>query len=218
MKKIFIFLLATLMILSATACGNDAEEELENGVVDEVEDGVESRTTTLEPVPTIIAAINANTFSSLRLDMSAYEVAQFLGSPTDEASTDMGDVEMVMQKWIGDNYNYISAMFISDALVSFSQFGLESVQEPYSLPISSGGINEESFAVIRNGMTLEDVVYIIGEEPFGGVVQGGAVVELEGLNTIMFSWSTTGDTVISISVFIEDGRVVSTSLMLLESL
>ncbi|MCW5959710.1 MAG: DUF3862 domain-containing protein [Pyrinomonadaceae bacterium] len=144
------------------------------GMLGKKEEKVEIPTNTAEstPVAKDSPAKSTDSSSSSSLSMEKYEeikngmsydeVAKVLGSPGEETrSSTVGKIELKSYKWEGDKYQRVYVNFRDGKVNSKSQSGLS------GSTVSKDGdadITKAKYDQIKNDMSYEEVVKIIGSE------------------------------------------------------
>ncbi len=125
-------------------------------------------TTTTDPTPKITTSssdsgeLTMANYEKITNDMTYDEVVKLLGSKGEETrSSTIGKIEMKSYKWEGDNYKRILVNFRDDKVNSKSQSGLS------GSTLSKDGdanLSMDKYNQIKNGMSYEEVVKIIGSQ------------------------------------------------------
>jgi outer membrane protein assembly factor BamE (lipoprotein component of BamABCDE complex) len=150
--------------------------------------------------------VNAENFAFLRLGMSVDEVLAIISvEPNIEVRNEIRNVQTVSFTWYCDRfYNEIGVSFADDSMHHFYQHRLESVEAGHIATVSGGGVNDETFSVIRNGMSIAEVLEIIGEAPD----DENTVETIIGVFT--YKWWSDGD--ITMNVDFADDLVTNTRI------
>lgn len=101
-------------------------------------------------------------YQKIKNGMSYQQVVELLGSGGEETrSSTIGKIELKSYKWEGDNYKRVYVNFRDDKVNSKTQTGLSGAS------VSKDGgaaISMAKYEQLKNGMTYQDVVKIIGSE------------------------------------------------------
>ena len=187
--------------------GDYPQEEQEN-THDYTSEPTESAEYTEQPTESAgdETGVTAGAFSSLRMGMTIDEVQNIIGvAPMSETTSEIMGTTSTLITWSGAGFSSISVTFTNGYASLLMQMGLESTPQP-----GSHGITHESFAMIRNGMDVDEVQRIIG------VLQSSITeVDVFGTSSTTILWSSSDFS--SITVTFTNGSVTSTMQMGLEA-
>jgi len=153
--------------------------------------------------------VTGEAFALLRNGMSIAEVQEIIGvTPFSETNTEMLGTTTTIIMWVGSGFSSITVMFTNGSASSISQMGLQVEPHQGEAPptIAAGGVNAETFALLRNGMSISEVQEIIGVAP-----SSESTTELLGTTTTMIMWIGSGFS--SITVIFTNGYASSISQM-----
>ena len=108
------------------------------------------------------ASLSMEKYEKIKNGMSYEEVAEILGSKGSETrSSTIGKIELKSYKWEGDKYQRIYVNFRDDKVNTKSQSGLSNSA---SKKDGDADITMDKYTQIKNDMSYEDVVKLIGSE------------------------------------------------------
>ena len=212
LSSLLIFGMAFLISCSEEADGTIIQAEY-NGTVSMDNDTADNEDIAEDistPYKNIAGGVNIETFALLRNGMSVDEVQEIIGvTSSSEDTSEMMGITTTIKIWTGDNFESIMVMFTDGYTTSTTQMYLQSVSQTESSAILAddiGGLNEETFALLRNGMSISQVKDIVGVP-----ATSEATTEILGISSTMIMW--VGDNLNYIAVTFTDGYVTSTSQM-----
>ena len=146
--------------------------------------------------------VSAETFMSLNVGMSMDEVRAIMEvPPTSETESELLDSNSTMLMWAGQGLTSISVTFTNGYASWLMQIGLSGDPQP-----GSYGVTHDAFARIRNGMSLEEVQWIVGVVP-SSITE----VDMMGIISTNIMWGLADLT--TITVGFTNGQVSSTTQM-----
>jgi outer membrane protein assembly factor BamE (lipoprotein component of BamABCDE complex) len=186
-KKLIALALALFFVISLAACDNDDSEV------------AEAENISSDSIQADVGGVNAETFALLSDGMSIEEIQELIGVPPYYGSTTvmLGTTTTVVM-WMGSDSDSITVMFTDGYATLITQMGLLSEAQSEASTPTTGGVNAETFVLLRNGMGIEEVQEIIGIPPYSE-----STLEFLGLDgpivgTVMM-WVGEGLSVISVT-------------------
>lgn len=117
--------------------------------------------------------VNYDNFTKVKMEMSYDEVVALLGEGTESSSSEISGIKSTMYTWNGKGISNMNVTIQNDIVTGKAQFGLESMDAKVTL---------EQFSNIKEGMSYEEVVGIIGEG------QVSSETKIFNLTSIMYEW------------------------------
>ena len=174
----------------ANASGTDAESagEADAGKADAGDDADQA-----EPA----GGVNADSFAAIENGMSYEEVAALMGSEGELASeTEAGGSTSQLYQWESDGWGIAQVMFMDDKVVNKTQIGIGGD--------SAAAVTADQYERVKEGMSYEDVVGIMGGE---GQLISDTSVAGESLQIYTWDGETWGSNcTISFSNAVVDGK------------
>jgi len=163
MKKSFslVLIIMLFVVLGCNMLGKKDEK------IDTPTPATDSSTTTESTPKTTTSSSDSGdltmaSYEKITNGMSYDDVVKLLGSKGEETrSSTIGKIELKSYKWEGDNYKRIYVNFRDDKVNSKTQSGLS------GSTLSKDGnadLSMDKYNQIKNGMSYEEVVKIIGSE------------------------------------------------------
>lgn len=156
--KNFVGLMVLIFVVAGCSFLNKKEETNNSTTTS----NTATKTETTPSSDTKAAGLTLEKFNELKNGMKYDEVVKVLGSEgTETSSYSSGSLKTVTYKWEGENYARITVTFRNDELTSKIQSGLKSANSSSS---SSANLTMAKYNELKNGITYEEAVKIIGSE------------------------------------------------------
>ena len=168
-----ILILVLLLALGgAMGSGDDSTTASNNGSINNEETTNSTDKTNVETEKQD-SKVNYDNFIKVEMDMSYDDVVAILGDGTELSSSEIAGIKTTIYTWDGKGLSNMNVTIQNGVVTGKAQLGLKDMDAKVTL---------EQFNNVKEGMSYEEVVGILGE---GEVI---SVTKIFDITTIMYDW------------------------------